>query len=70
MLELTVRVLGWQESGIFGVGNTPVGVPKIVARSINGPVFVVGARADRWLASGALWSCGYLTKTIKVSIRG
>jgi len=66
MLELTVRILGWQESGVLGVGNTPVGVPKIVARSINGPVFVVGAWADRWLASGALWGCGYLTETVKV----
>lgn len=67
MLELTVRVLGWQESGVLGVGNTPVGVSEIVARSINGSVFVVGARADRWLASSALWSCGYFTETIKES---
>lgn len=60
----TVRVLRWQESGILGVGNTPVGVPEIVARSINGPVFVVGARADWWLASSALWSCGYFTEIV------
>jgi len=65
MLELTVRILGWQESGVLGVGNTPIGVPEIVTGSINGPVFVVGAWAHRGLASGALWGCGYLTETIK-----
>lgn len=69
IFELTVRILGWQESGVLGVGNTPVGVPEIVTGSINGPVFVVGAWANRWLTSGTLWGCGYLTETIKVSVR-
>jgi len=67
MRELTVRVLGRQESGVLGVRYTPVGVPEIVAGSINVPVFVVWARSDRWLASGALWGCGYLAETIKAS---
>lgn len=59
-----VRILGWQESGVLGVGNTPVGVPEIVTGSINGPVFVVGAWANRWLTSGTLWGCGYLTEIV------
>jgi len=60
---LTVGILGRQQSGVLGVGYAPVGVPQVVARSVDGPVLVVGTRADRRLAPGALRSRRDLAET-------